>query len=106
MNKRHVCKGKFINEATGEKGNLLHSTIILNTLPILPQLIEAGVSALKIEGRQRPSDYSAISCRLLREAIDLYYSRPEDYQARDEWLAELPNLFEEMTPSQGAYVQR
>jgi len=106
VNKRHVCKGTFINETTGKKGNILHSPIILNTLPILPQLIEAGVSALKIEGRQRPSAYSAISCRVLREAIDLYYSRPEEYQARDEWLAELPGLFEEMIPSQGAYIGR
>jgi collagenase-like PrtC family protease len=106
VNKRHVCKGTFINSTTGKQGNILHSPIILNTLPILPQLIEAGVSALKIEGRQRPSAYSAVSCRLLREAIDLYYSKPEDYQTREEWMAELPNLFEEMTPSQGAYIGR
>ena len=106
VNKRHVCKGIFINETTGKQGNILHSPIILNTLPILPQLIEAGVAALKIEGRQRPSSYSATSAKILREAIDLYYSNPKDYQTRDEWLAELPNLFEEMKPSQGAYIGR
>jgi len=106
VNKRHVCKGSFINEATGEEGNILHTPVILNTLPILPQLIEAGVAALKIEGRQRPSSYSEITARILREAIDLYYAQPQNYQTRDEWLAELPHLFEEMTPCEGAYIGR
>lgn len=106
VNQRHICKGNFLNESTGKTGHILHSPVILNTLPILPQLIEGGVAAFKIEGRQRPSSYSAMSAKILREAIDLYYSQPHNYQVRDEWLAELPNLFEEMTPSQGAYVRR
>lgn len=106
VNKRHVCKGRYISEATGKKGSILHSTIILNTLPILPQLIEAGVGALKVEGRQRPSLYSAATARILREAIDLYYANPEAYQVRQNWLDEVSRLFEEMTSSEGAYVGR
>jgi putative protease len=42
----------------------------LNTLELLPQLIEMGVRAVKIEGRQRSPAYVAQVTRVWREAID------------------------------------
>jgi putative protease len=42
----------------------------LNTLELLPQLIDMGVRAVKIEGRQRSPAYVAQVTRVWREAID------------------------------------
>lgn len=106
VNKRHVCKGHFKNEITGKTGYILHEPVILNALPVLPQLIEAKVGALKIEGRQRPSVYSAMTAKILREAIDLYYENPEAYKVKENWTEAVQGLFEEMSPCEGAYVGR
>ncbi|MDR0871789.1 MAG: U32 family peptidase [Planctomycetaceae bacterium] len=42
----------------------------LCALPLLPQLIAAGVHSLKIEGRLKPPEYVAETTRIYREAID------------------------------------
>jgi len=105
VNKRHVCKGFFVND-TLNKGFSLHDCVILNTLPILGRLIEIGVSALKVEGRQRPSAYSAEAAKVMREAIDLYYSQPERYAIRSEWEAAIAEMFPEMACSTGPYLAR
>jgi putative protease len=106
VNKRHVCKGQFVNQKTGKKDYILHTNVILDTLPILPQLIEAGVTALKVEGRQRPSAYSANTARILREAIDLYCSNPKAYKVEENWIKDIDGMFEEMKHSVGAYMGR
>ncbi|NJN29405.1 MAG: U32 family peptidase [Synechococcales cyanobacterium RM1_1_8] len=42
----------------------------LSGLPMLPQLIQAGVSCLKIEGRLKAPEYVASVTRIYREALD------------------------------------
>lgn len=46
----------------------------LMTLPMLGQLMEAGVSTLKIEGRMRTPEYTAITTQAYRRAIDAIIS--------------------------------
>ena len=89
VNKRHICKGRFLNTANGKIDHSFHSTVILDVLSILPDLIKAGISALKIEGRQRPSKYSGNSTKILRRALDRYYADPDGYLIDDEWFDEL-----------------
>ncbi len=52
-----LCKGRF--EVGGQRDYAIEEPTSLNTLALLPQLIEAGVSAIKIEGRQRSPSYVA-----------------------------------------------
>ncbi len=106
VNKRHVCKGQFVNASLGTKGYVMHDHVILNTLGILSRLIEIGVHAFKIEGRQRPSVYSRESAKIMREAIDLYYSNPEKYQYKPEWDVAVAGMFPEMNSSVGPYLGR
>jgi putative protease len=106
VNKRHVCKGQFINASLGTRCQAMHDHVILNTLGILSRLIEIGVHAFKIEGRQRPSAYSAQATRIMRQAIDLYYSNPPEYGAKPEWDAEVAGMFQEMGSSVGPYLGR
>lgn len=106
VNKRHICKGRFCNSATGKVTEALHSSVILDILPILPDLIKAGISALKIEGRQRPSDYSGNSTAVIRRALDMYYEDPDGYAVGDGWFQEVSSMFSEMDHSTGPYLGR
>ena len=63
-----LCKGRF--SANDTTGYLFEEPTSLNTLALLPRLIEAGVSALKIEGRQRGRAYVGQVVRGFREALD------------------------------------
>lgn len=63
-----LCKGRFM--AGGKTGHLFEDPVSLNTIDVLPQLRDAGVTALKIEGRQRGKAYVEAVTRQFRQAID------------------------------------
>ena len=54
----------------GAEGGFLLSAKDLCTLPILPDLVRAGVASLKIEGRARNPEYVANVVRAYRTALD------------------------------------
>lgn len=64
-----LCKGRFV-PAEGPAGYLFEEPVSLNAIEILPQLARAGVSALKIEGRQRGRAYVSQVVRAFRAALD------------------------------------
>ncbi len=71
-----------------------HGTYILNSKDLcmiehIPDLIEAGVSSLKIEGRMKSAYYVATVVRAYRMAIDSYYKDPENWQFDPYWLEEI-----------------
>jgi putative protease len=82
-----VCKGRFA--VRGEVFHALEEPTSLNTLELLPRLKQAGVVALKIEGRQRGAAYVATVARIWREAIDAQERAPEAWAPRAEWQAAL-----------------
>ena len=59
-------------------GKYLLSPKDLNTLELLPQLIETGVTSLKIEGRMKRPEYVATVVKVYRDALDKNFSTPED----------------------------
>lgn len=63
-----LCKGRF--EANGKLSYLFEEPTSLNTLAILPELIDAGVKAFKIEGRQRGRAYVAAVVKGFRQTVD------------------------------------
>lgn len=54
-----------------QEGKHLLSPADLCLIDYLPELREAGVSSLKIEGRMKRAEYVAVVCRAYREALDL-----------------------------------
>ncbi len=64
----------------------------LNVIDRIPELIEAGVSSLKIEGRMKKSEYVYLVTKTFREAIDAYYSG-RLYQVSEQRLHMLERLF-------------
>lgn len=63
-----LCKGCF--NASGKSGHLFEDPVSLNAERLIPQLQQAGVTALKIEGRQRSRSYVAQVVRNFRAAVD------------------------------------
>ena len=57
----------------------------ISTIEILPQILEAGVTSLKIEGRMKTALYVATVARTYRKAIDDYKKDPALYKANMEW---------------------
>ena len=63
-----LCKGRFVTR--GKTRYLFEEPLSLNAISILPDLLAAGVSAVKIEGRQRGRAYTAKVISAIREAVD------------------------------------
>ena len=62
------CKGRYVTR--GKTSYLFEEPIGLNAIYILPELKAAGVTALKIEGRQRSRAYVTQVVRAFRKALD------------------------------------
>lgn len=63
-----LCKGRFV---TGETARyIFEEPTSLNMLDMLPDLMAAGVTAFKIEGRQRGRAYVAAVVQSFRQGID------------------------------------
>ena len=63
-----LCKGRF--QAEGAVSHLFEDPVSLNAVELLPRLAEIGVTAFKIEGRQRGRAYISAVVRAFRKAID------------------------------------
>ncbi|MHC1746027.1 MAG: DUF3656 domain-containing protein [Negativicutes bacterium] len=65
-----------------DAGEYLLSPRDLNTLDILPKLLDAGVASFKIEGRMKRPEYVAVVVDTYRRAVDRFLQRSE-YQPED-----------------------
>jgi putative protease len=91
------CRKKYSlmedKEKLSTRGSFLLSPKDLNTSPILPELIEAGIISFKIEGRMKRPEYVAGVVRIYRRLIDRYINDPQSYFVSDEEAAQLAQLF-------------
>lgn len=72
---RFYSSGKPVSSA---KEPYLLSLKDINTLALIPDLIEAGVDSFKIEGRMKRPEYSAGVSYIYRKYVDLYLSKGRD----------------------------
>ncbi|MFX1452110.1 MAG: peptidase U32 family protein [Promethearchaeota archaeon] len=59
----------------------------------IPEIIEAGVDALKIEGRMRDPFYVHVVSSIYREAIEAYYSGSFSKKKAKNWRKELAKVY-------------
>jgi len=97
------CKARYLMP-DGHAVYALEEPESLNILDIIPSLIEAGVSAFKIEGRQRTRAYVGAMTGVLREALDSYYRAPASYAVRTEWKKKTLSSFEGSKETVGSYL--
>ena len=64
-----------------ERGTYLFSAYDLNMLSHLPEMRDAGIESLKIEGRMKTAYYVAGITHVYREALDLLYQDEAAYRA-------------------------
>lgn len=82
--------GEYYPVAEDERGTYLFSARDLCLMPILPELCEAGISSLKIEGRMKSEYYVAVVTGAYRRALDLLK------EGRDAFDRALPELMQEL----------
>ncbi len=85
-----------------EQGHLL-SPKDMQTITILPQIIESGVASLKIEGRMKNPEYVAGVTQIYRKYLDLYANSPENYEVDAKDLKILMQLFNRGGFTEGYY---
>ncbi|MEI6603915.1 MAG: peptidase U32 family protein [Verrucomicrobiota bacterium] len=92
------CRRPYqISSSEGETAFRIGDTYLLSpqdlcTLPFIEQLLEAGVSSLKIEGRGRAPEYVSTVTAAYRRAVDFYYKnrrRPSFHQEFQQLKASL-----------------
>lgn len=96
-----LCKGRFM--VNGQRFHALEEPTSLNTLDLIPQLAAMGVSAVKIEGRQRSPAYVEQVTRVWRAALDAYASAPHNFSVQPHWRNALAGLSEGSQTTLGAY---
>lgn len=96
-----LCKGRF--EAGGRTYHAFEEPTSLNTLALLPKLKELGISAVKLEGRQRSPSYVRDVTRTWRQALDAVERQPDAYQVQSDWQKVLTRLSEGSQTTFGAY---
>ncbi len=75
-----------------ESGTFILSSKDLCMIQHIPELVHAGVSAWKIEGRMKSPYYVAAVTRVYREALDRYFADPVGYVYDQRWLSELEKV--------------
>jgi putative protease len=92
-----ICKGRYLAPHKKEEYYAFEEPVSLNLTALLPDLMKAGVTALKIEGRQRSRAYVQAVVSSFRKTIDAYMAgeNPE--------LSDLLALTEGRKETEGAF---
>ncbi|OPF52007.1 peptidase U32 [Clostridium baratii] len=78
--------GEYFPVVEDEKGTYIMNSKDLCMIKHIPEVIEAGVHSLKIEGRMKSSYYVAAIVKAYRQAVDAYLADKENYEFKEEWM--------------------
>ena len=84
--------GKYFPIAEDDHGSYIFNSQDLCMIEHIPEMIESGISSLKIEGRIKGINYTASTVKVYREAIDTYYENPANYKIKAHWIEELAQI--------------
>lgn len=84
--------GEYQPIVEDSSGTFIYNSRDLCLLEYLPDLVRAGVGALKIEGRMKGIHYLAGVLRVYRAALDRFCSDPAGYRADPVWMEELATI--------------
>ncbi len=72
--------GQYMPVEENERGTYIFNSKDLCMIDHIPELVDAGIDSLKIEGRMKTALYVATVARTYRMAIDDYFESPEKYK--------------------------
>ncbi len=82
--------GEYLPIEENERGTYIFNSKDLCMIEHIPDLIDAGIDSLKIEGRMKTALYVADVARTYRQAIDDFYKDPALYeQKKDYYMQEI-----------------
>lgn len=77
--------GEYMPVYENERGTYIFNSKDLCMIEYIPQIVDAGIDSLKIEGRMKTALYVAAVARTYRKAIDDYFTSPEEYEKNMDW---------------------
>ena len=77
--------GQYMPIEENERGTYIFNSKDLCMIEHIPELIDAGIDSLKIEGRMKTALYVATVARTYRKALDDYQKDPELYRKNMPW---------------------
>ena len=77
--------GEYMPVYENERGTYIFNSKDLCMIEHIPELVEAGIDSLKIEGRMKTALYVATVARTYRKAIDDYFTDPKLYEKNMYW---------------------
>ncbi|GAB6182035.1 U32 family peptidase [Desulfotomaculum defluvii] len=81
--------GQYFPVEEDERGTYFMSSKDLCLMEYIPQMVEAGVTSFKIEGRMKSIHYLATVVKAYRQALDTFIKNPAAYQIKEQWLDEI-----------------
>lgn len=84
--------GQYYPIAENKNGTYIFNSRDLCMIEHIPEIIESGLSSIKIEGRMKGINYVASAVKVYREAIDSYYENPDGFKIQKYWIDELNNI--------------
>jgi len=78
--------GEYFPVLEDDKGAYIMNSKDLCMIEYIPELIKAGITSFKIEGRMKSSYYVAAIVKAYREAVDAYLENPAEYKFERKWL--------------------
>ena len=84
--------GEYMPVFENDRGTFLYNSKDLCMVEYIPQLIEAGITSFKIEGRVKNELYIATVVSAYRRAIDAYYKDKENYKLDEDITTELEKV--------------
>lgn len=81
--------GEYMQIAEDDRGTYVFNANDLCMIRYIPELVNAGVSSFKIEGRMKTVNYTATVTKQYRAALDKYESDPQNYIFDEYWAEEL-----------------
>lgn len=77
--------GEYFPVYENDRGTYIFNSKDLCMIEHIPEILNAGIDSLKVEGRMKTALYVATVARTYRKAIDDYLESPDKYKANLPW---------------------
>jgi len=71
--------GEYLPVFENDRGTYIFNSKDLCMIEYIPEIVDAGINSLKVEGRMKTALYVAAVARTYRKAIDDFFENPEKY---------------------------
>ena len=79
-------QGEYFPIDEDENGTYIMNSKDMCMIEHIPELVQAGISSFKIEGRAKSAYYTSVVTNAYRQAIDGYLNNPSDSYKPEQWI--------------------